>query len=123
MVCLNSCNLGKVELMPMQSVAVSVSLGTIVIKYRGKGGGGLVKFIFNVAKCNLGKVNLESMRPAVFPTNTHAGWPQGFALPCADESALFAICSSFAIIVVFLHCFTSKFTTLPFPPLLQVRPR
>ena len=51
-----------------------------------------------VAKCNLGKVNLESMRPAVFLTNMHAGWPQVFALPCADESAVFAICSCFAII-------------------------
>ena len=57
----------------------------------------LLLLLFNVAKCNLGKVNLESMRPAVFLTNMHAGWPQGFALPYADESA---ICSSFAIITV-----------------------
>ena len=35
---------------------------------------------FYEPKCNLGKVNLESMRPAVFLTNMHAGWPQG--LPC-----------------------------------------
>ena len=76
-----------------------------------------------VAKCNLGKVNLESMHPAVFLTNMHAGWPQGFALPCADESAVFAICSCFAIIVVLLNCFASKFTTLPLPPLLEVSPR
>ena len=26
-----------------------------------------------MAKCNLGKVNLESMHPTVFPTNLHAG--------------------------------------------------
>ena len=32
------------------------------------------------------------MRPAVFLTNMHAEWPQGFASPCADESAAFAIC-------------------------------
>ena len=74
----------------------------------------------NVAKCNLGKVNLESMHPVLFLTNMHAGWPQGFALPSADESAVFAICSCFAIIAVFLHCFTSKVTTLPLPPLLEV---
>ena len=55
-----------------------------------------------MAKCNLGKVNLESMRPAAFLKNMHAGWPQGFALPCADESAVFAICYSFAIIAVLL---------------------
>ena len=48
----------------------------------------LLLLLFNVAKCNLGKVNLESMRPAVFSTNMHAGWPQGFALPCADKSAI-----------------------------------
>ena len=34
---------------------------------------------FYVAKCNLGKVNLVSMRPVVFPTNMHPGWP---GLPC-----------------------------------------
>ena len=66
----------------------------------------------NVAKCNLGKVNLKSMHPAVFPRNMHAGWLKGFALPCADKSALFAICSCFAIIAVFF-CFDSKFTALP----------
>ena len=38
------------------------------------------------------KVNLESIHPAVFPTNLHARWLQGFALQCADESALFVIC-------------------------------
>ena len=79
--------------------------------------------MINVAKCNLGKINLESMRPAVFPTNLHVGWPQGFPLPCADESALFAIRFCFDIIAVFLPCVASKFTTLPFPPLLEVRPR
>ena len=68
-------------------------------------------------------LNLESTCPAVFPKNLHAGWRQGFALPCADESALFAICFCFAIIVDFLHCFASKFANLPFPPLLEVRPR
>ena len=31
----------------------------------------------NVAKCNLGEVNLESMRPAVFPTYLRAVWPRG----------------------------------------------
>ena len=60
---------------------------------------------FDVAKCNLGKVNLDSIGPAVFPTNVHAGWLQGFALPCADKSAVFAICSNFAIIAVFLQHF------------------
>ena len=63
---------------------------------------------FDVTKCNLAKVNLQSMRPVVFLTNMRAGWPQGFALPCADESAVFTICSCFAIIVVFLHCFDSN---------------
>ena len=72
---------------------------------------------------HLGKVNLESMHPAVFLTNMHVGWPQGFAFPRADESAVFAVCSCFAIIAVFLHCFASKFTTLPFPPLLEVSTR
>ena len=48
---------------------------------------------FNVAKCHLGEVNLESLRPAVFPTNLQAWWPQEFALKCADESALFTISS------------------------------
>ena len=43
----------------------------------------------NVVKYNLGKVDLKSMHPAVFPTNMHAGWLQGFAL--------FTICSCFAI--------------------------
>ena len=57
---------------------------------------------FDVAKCNLGEVNLESMCPAVFPTNLHVGWPQRFALPWADESALFAIGFCFAIIRDFL---------------------
>ena len=61
-----------------------------------------------MAKCNLGKVNLESMRPAVFLKNMPAGWPQGFALPCVDESAVLAICYSFAIIVVLLQCFARK---------------
>ena len=46
------------------------------------------------------------MHPAVFPTNLHAGWPQGFALPCADESALLTIYFCLAIITDFLHCFT-----------------
>ena len=58
-----------------------------------------------VAKCNLGKVNLKSMHPAVFPRNMHAGWLKGFALPCADKSALFAIYSCFAIIAVFSTLF------------------
>ena len=62
-----------------------------------------------MAKCNLGKVNLESMRPAVFLKNMHAGWPQGFALPCADESAVLAICYSFAIIAVLLQFEISYF--------------
>ena len=61
-----------------------------------------------MAKCNLGKVNLELMRPAVFLTNMHAEWPQRFASPCADESAVFAICYSFAIIAVLLQCFARK---------------
>jgi len=64
--------------------------------------------MLNVAKCNLGKVNLKSTRPAVFLTNMHEGWPQGFALPCADESAISAICSSFGIIAVFLKCFVNN---------------
>jgi len=59
----------------------------------------------NVAKCNLGKVNLKSMHSAVFPRNMHAGWLKGFVLPCADKSALFAICSCFAIIAVFSTLF------------------
>ena len=67
--------------------------------------------IIRVAKCNLGKVNLQSMRPAVFLTNLHAGWPHGFASPCADGSALIAICFCFAIIV---DCFASKFPSRPF---------
>ena len=70
---------------------------------------------YHVAKCNLGKVNLRSVRPGVFPTIMHAGWPQGFALPCADESALFAICYCFAIIAVFLHCLANL---LPWPTLV-----
>ena len=41
------------------------------------------------AKCNLGYVNPESMHPAVFPTNLHAGQPHSFALPCAYESAVY----------------------------------
>mgnify|MGYP006896101647 CR=1 FL=1 len=57
-----------------------------------------IRYQFNVAKFKLGKINLESMHPAASPTNMHAEWPQGFALPCADESAIFAICSCFAII-------------------------
>ena len=57
----------------------------------------LVDDVDDVVKCNLGKVNLESMRPAVLSTNIHAGWPQGFVWPCADESA---ICSFFAIMAV-----------------------
>ena len=76
-----------------------------------------------MAKCNLGKVNLESTHPAVFLTNMHAGWSQGFALPCADESAVFAICYSFVIIAVLLQCFASNFLPCPFPPLLEVCPR
>ena len=75
-----------------------------------------------MAKHNLGKVNLKSVRRAVYLTNMHAWWPQGFTLPCADESAIFAICSCFAIIAVFLHCFARKFATLPLPPLLGVFP-
>lgn len=35
---------------------------------------------YHVDKCNLGKVSLKSMRPAVFPTNMHAESPQGFFL-------------------------------------------
>ena len=69
--------------------------------YLGGGGGPptfLLAMSLNVAKCNFGKVNLESMRPVVFLTNMHAGWLQGFALPHADESAIFATCSCFAII-------------------------
>ena len=61
------------------------------------------------------------MRPPVFLTNMHVGWPQWFALPCADESDTFAMYSCFAIIVVFLQCFASKFTTLPLPPLLVLK--
>ena len=64
--------------------------------------------MLNVAKCNLGKVNLKSTCPAVFLINMHEGWPQGFVLPCADESAISAICSSFGIIAVFLKCFTNN---------------
>ena len=71
-----------------------------------------------MAKFNLGKINLESMRPAVFLKNMHAGWPQGFASPCADESAVFAICYSFAIIAVLLQCFEKKFPTQPLPSLV-----
>jgi len=56
-----------------------------------------IRYQFNVAKLNLGKINLESMHPAASPTNMHAEWPQWFALPCADESALFSIYSCFAI--------------------------
>ena len=41
----------------------------------------IVIVFINMAKCNLGKVNLESMCPEVFPTNLHVGWLQGFALP------------------------------------------
>ena len=33
-----------------------------------------------VAKCNLGKVNLKSMRPAVFPTNLHVGYKSACGL-------------------------------------------
>ena len=64
--------------------------------------------MLNVAKCNLGKVNLKPTRPAVFLINIHEGWPQGFPLPCADESAISAICSSFGIIAVFLNWFTNN---------------
>ena len=74
-----------------------------------------------VAKCHLGKVNLKSMPPAVVLTNMHVVWPQWFALPCADKSAAFAIYSCFAIIVVFLQCFASKFTTPSLPPLLVLK--
>ena len=70
---------------------------------------------YHAAKCNLGKVNLNSVHPGVFPTNMHAGWPQGFALSCADKSALFAICYCFAIIAVFLHCLANL---LPCPTLV-----
>ena len=60
------------------------------------------------------------------PSNKLWGGCKG--LPChvlMNQPKLFAICFCFAIIVDFLHCFTSKlnFTTLPFPPLLEVRPR
>ena len=41
------------------------------------------------------------MQPTVFPRNLHAGWLQGFALPCAYESALFSICFCFAIVTDF----------------------
>ena len=64
--------------------------------------------MLNVAKCNLGKVNLKSIHPAVFLTNMHERWLQGFALPCADESAISAICSSFGILAVFLKCFANN---------------
>ena len=68
-----------------------------------------------MAKCNLGKINLKSMFPAVFPLNMLAGCLQGFSLPCADESALFAICSCFAIIVVCstLFCKQSYYAAFP----------
>ena len=71
---------------------------------------------YNMAKCNLGKVDLESTRPVVFLTNMHAGWPQGFASPCADESDVFGICSSFASIAVFLQCFASNLLPCPSLP-------
>ena len=73
-------------------------------------------FSINVAKRNLGKVNLKSTRPAVFLTSMHAGWLQEFALPFADESAVFAICYSYAIIAVLLQCFASNFLSCPFLP-------
>ena len=69
-----------------------------------------------MAKCNLGKVNLKSTRPAVLLTNMLAGWLQKFASPCADESAVFAICYSFVIIAVLLQCFASNFLSCPSLP-------
>ena len=42
----------------------------------------------NVAKCNLGKVYLERMCPAV---SMPVAWPQGLASPCASMWALIAI--------------------------------
>ena len=33
-----------------------------------------MNIINDMAKCILDKVNLESMRSAIFPTNLHAGW-------------------------------------------------
>ena len=69
-----------------------------------------------MAKCNLGKVNLKSTRPAVFLTNMLVGWLQKFASPCADESAVFASCYSFAIIPVLLQCFASNFLSCPSLP-------
>ena len=75
-----------------------------------------------VAKCNLGKVNLKSMHPAVFPRNMHAEWLKGFALPFADKSALFSICSCFAIIAVFFYIVLIA-NLLLFPPFLEVRTR
>ena len=75
----------------------------------------------NVAKCDKGKVNLESTCPAVFLTNMHAGWPQGFALPCADKSAIFAIWDSFTLIAVLLQCFASSFLPCPsLPSMLEI---
>ena len=47
-------------------------------------------------------ISSQCNQRAVFPTNLHARWLQGFALPYADRSALFTICFCFAIIVVFL---------------------
>ena len=69
-----------------------------------------------MAKCNLGKVHLKSTRPAVFLTNMLAGWLQKFALPCDDESAVFASCYSFAIIAVLLQSLQAIF--YPAPPSL-----
>ena len=67
-----------------------------------------------MAKCNLGKFNVKSMRPVVFPTNLHVEWPQGFALPCADKSAIFAIC--FALLssrISMLLCWQIYYPALP----------
>jgi len=82
------------------------------------------RYVLKVAKCNLGKVHLEWMCPVVFLTNMHVGRPQGFASPCADISAVFTICSSFAIMAVFLQCFASNFTATAWRrPCLLLIPR
>ena len=89
-----------------------------------------------MAKCNLDKVNLESMRSAVFPTNLHAGDMRGMAYHRGQNSTfefdvvvynfyldlqLNIQVSYFSTLLVDLTLFVSRFNFVELPLLAPTK--